>query len=418
MTLKLSESTQRRGGRFPDVCMKRTKFIDSKRGMVWSISTSFLAALSFWTLFIPQAIAQPDNDSFALRSPLPSGSFTNRAYMLDATAEPGENMLWNANASRSTVWYAWQAPTNGWLRLQNRGAVASPQRVIGLFSGSGITQLFGLGFGQTTASPAVPVKSGSNYVIGLNLLANSAVPPGAELEFSGEFQAAAANDFFAAAQTIVGSATTVIGSSTGSSLEPGEPTNGNPAAKNSVWFTWLSPDNGNLTIAPTVQWTGRSMTALKGSSILSMTTVATSSGSPVVFPVSSGDPIRIVVGDQYSSGYPIPENFSFTLGFSQFSISSTQANSKVLARTNLVLDLNNLPAGVISVSLFRDNTLIGQYSGAPTSVVVSNLAAGNYRFSARADLSSGITLMAPQTEIRLLPVLGHRLYSARGQLVS
>ena len=37
--------------------------------------------------------------------------------------------------------------------------------------------------------------------------------------------------------------------------------------------------------------------------------------------------------------------------------------------------------------------------------MVSNLAAGNYRFSARADLSSGITLMAPQTEIRLLPVL-------------
>src|SRR5215468_5085589 len=69
------------------------------------------------------------------------------------------------------------------------------------------------------------------------------------LTFAGIASAAApANDNWAAAQVITGTWGSVTNDNTGATAEPGEPSHAGFVATNSIWYRWIAPTDGEVTV--------------------------------------------------------------------------------------------------------------------------------------------------------------------------
>jgi hypothetical protein len=119
---------------------------------------------------------------------------------------------------------------------------------------------------------------------------------------------APANDAFASRQTVSGASGTATGTNVGASRESGEPHHaGNPGGA-SVWYSWTPPAAGTVTISTVGSDFDTLLGVYTGSSVGSLTTVASNDDanppagwSSVTFPASAGTTYQIAV-DGYNGG--------------------------------------------------------------------------------------------------------------------
>ena len=69
----------------------------------------------------PAAVPPPPNDNFAQRIHLPDAEFAMAATTRGATAEAGERPSRNKEAATNSVWWTWQAPRTGMVKLSAEG---------------------------------------------------------------------------------------------------------------------------------------------------------------------------------------------------------------------------------------------------------------------------------------------------------
>ena len=88
------------------------------------------------------------------------------------------------------------------------------------------------------------------------------------------------NDSFAGRLTIVGSTNSVSGSNVGATAEPGEPSHaGNPAG-GSIWWTWVAPDSGTVTVETLGSSFDTVLAVYTGGAVNALTLVAANDDAP------------------------------------------------------------------------------------------------------------------------------------------
>jgi len=186
----------------------------------------------------------PPNDEFDRRTTVAGTELDLVAHHSGATGEPREPNFTPWTALRS-VWFAWTAPADGWLELQDPSGDDSHQA--GVFTGSELDELVLIGSARNGAEPIqLRFAGGVTYVISLN-----------ESKYSEPTEAATwrlrwlpllENDFFAQRRKLLGNELDVSASNLGATRETGEPERrlpeGNLKVEYTIWFSWTAPASG------------------------------------------------------------------------------------------------------------------------------------------------------------------------------
>ena len=187
------------------------------------------------------------NDSFDAAHVLTGGHAVWTGSNRDATREPDESSYSPASEAR-TVWFAWQAPYDGFCKLSTY-AVGAGQRVV-VFKGE-TRETLQVVYDSGAAPAETPftscnflAESGQSYRI--VTASNSAL---GEL-FSLTLELVPANDLLSRAFVLEGEAFEFTGSNRGATAQPFETQapHAGVGAGHSLWFRWTAPFSGDFTL--------------------------------------------------------------------------------------------------------------------------------------------------------------------------
>ena len=217
-----------------------------------------LTVLLFTAAGLSFAGNPPANDTFADAAAITTLSgISERVYLLDASAEPGEPAHSGSTASHS-VWWTFTAPSNGVLVLDSWESQASLDTVIGVYTGATVSAL-GL-VAQNDDSPqdifndeihsrvVIGVTAGTAYWIALD--GYEGATGAVRLRWNWVPLQSDTNDHFANAIALEGergvSSAILTADASAEQGEPQPPSADNPPAR-SVWWSFTSPTNGLFT---------------------------------------------------------------------------------------------------------------------------------------------------------------------------
>jgi uncharacterized repeat protein (TIGR02543 family) len=320
----------------------------------WKNATSKLVAIVCLAASVQGAI--PDNDNFATRIPLSGTSVTTTGSNMEATREIGEPDP-NATGGRS-VWWTWTAPTNGYLTITTAGS--SFDTMVTVFTGSSVTNLALVAFNDTEDAAAIVsfnVTAGTAYQIAVDgtdsdLLPVNRARGSISLQLTlGSPQAPPPNDSFANRLQLAGShISNITGSNLGATKEPGEPFHADVIGEKTVWWTWIAPASGGLTLNSHSSAIDTVMAVYTGNSVPGLTLVAANDEDPdfgsestVACNVVAGTTYQIAVdgfeGDagnikfslDLDAAFPVPANDNF-------------ANRRTLTGNSVTTNVSNVGA--------------------------------------------------------------------------
>jgi len=107
------------------------------------------------------------------------------------------------------------------------------------------------------------------------------------------------NDMFANRISITGTNAVVTGSTVGATWESGEPYHAGEFGYNSVWWTWTAPSTGTVTISTAGSTFDTLLGVYTGSSVSSLTTIASNDDDPDAGDFSSTVSFEVVPGETY-----------------------------------------------------------------------------------------------------------------------
>jgi hypothetical protein len=273
--------------------------------------------------------AAPVNDDFLFDFVLTNNSARIEGNNVSASGEPNEPLLGGADSK--TLWWSWTAPSNGTAIIAKQGLSAATTHTVQEF----IFVLPPIGplppmppmpptpippFGQQSG-PLVAVYTG-NEVSNLSLIASNSfydfgnwyTPAGwgalnqfyfpvvegmtyhisvdscqdsagcFTLEF--DFVPPPPNDAFSNRIALTGSNLSIQGYNFAASKEPGEPDHAAQSGGASVWWSWLAPESGRVTIDVSAPFTP--LTAVYTGSTPNMLTSVVSGSTSVSFVTRAG----------------------------------------------------------------------------------------------------------------------------------
>jgi hypothetical protein len=194
----------------------------------------------------------PANDDFANRIAITNFPVTVHGSNLDATREPTEFFHADDLTSRS-VWWAWTSPTNGNVAVSTLGS--SLNTALAIYTGTALDDLKlvaqndDYADGVWTSQVTFHASLGSNYVIAVDGVYETA----GQIQLSLMPGDPPPNDNFMNRTLLTGFSTNLIASNVNATEEPGElELAGFPyASGTTVWWSWLAPTNGQVTITTT-----------------------------------------------------------------------------------------------------------------------------------------------------------------------
>ncbi len=192
----------------------------------------------------------PPNDDFAHAGLLEGTSASTPFENWAATKQSGEPNH-RGDPGGASVWFNWTAPRSGGVFLQ---ACNSPQEVLlAAYTGASVESL-------TSVAPLEPnapcdltfmATAGVTYRIALDGKWNQSTGPASMGEGHLSLVMVPLNDDFENATPLDGGPKVLyVGESTiGATEQPGEPEHGGIPGGASVWFNWLAPGSGSVTIS-------------------------------------------------------------------------------------------------------------------------------------------------------------------------
>ena len=244
------------------------------------------------------ALAQPANDDFANRAPIPARKTMVAGSLAHSTSQIDEPLL-EGVSSGQTAWWSWTAPANGLLTLAPRAQSFNP--LLTVFTGGDLADLalaasnnyvecysdgdcgchwrmrdevslhvrrgqtYQIAFDspivtdasmQVIAEPFYPDTSGADtndipsetaYFWGAVFTTN--IDAGDTVSLGLHFVPAPANDDFANATRVFGSRFRFNASNAGATKQAGEPDHAGNSGGSSVWFVWTAPATGRVTLS-------------------------------------------------------------------------------------------------------------------------------------------------------------------------
>jgi autotransporter-associated beta strand protein len=317
----------------------------------------------------------PANDNFANRIPLTGSSITTNVSNVGATYEANEPMHLAIFGGR-TVWFRWTAPASGGVTLTASNNALDT--LVAVYTGTSVSNLtFVAGNdedyflselveGDSTAY--FNAVSGTTYVIAVDGVDGAWGPFQLRLTL-GTADPVPANNNFANSVLISGTNTTVTGSNLGATLEPGEPLHRGYYGGSSVWWRWVAPGPGMVTIDTSnniVDAPDTLLAVYTGTSVSTLTEIASDNNSGgtnwtslVAFPTKSNVTYRIAVDGYDGDAW---NNLKLRVRFG-------------LAAYSLNVLTNPGGAGTVSVNPAPDQA--GKYAPGSVVTLTASPAAGN-----------------------------------------
>ena len=190
--------------------------------------------------------AAPENDLFVNAKPISGASGIELGTNAGATREVGEP----SPPQGPSVWYKWEAPTNGTATFAAVG-VDFPNIRFTVFEGSTLDNLTTIGSSTDESTVWFTATAGTVYRI---VVAGDFTD---DLNGIGSFNLTwslidpPANDFFINAETISTPSGTMNVSNVGAAREVGEPAHAGQPLGRSIWYKWQAPSNGSMTFTTT-----------------------------------------------------------------------------------------------------------------------------------------------------------------------
>jgi hypothetical protein len=257
--------------------------------------------------------SSPPNDNFVNSQQLSGRSTTVYGLTIGATKEPGEPNH-AGNPGGSSVWYSWTAPSAGRVEITTAKSITTAgstlNTLLGVYTGSSVTALTTIasnddsgitGDGTTTSRVTFNAVPGTTYrvaVDGYN---------GAQGLIRLSINYAPKNDDLVSAEHLNGPQIAVQGTTLGAGKESGEPNHAGNQGGRSVWWSWVAPENGTVTLT-TEGSTFDTLLAVYTGSVYPLTAIASNDNdssshgddygqltSTVTFPANAGNVYKIAI---------------------------------------------------------------------------------------------------------------------------
>ena len=211
-------------------------------------------------LDLDAAFVAPTNDHFSNRALLSGGNVTvngsnvNASFeSLDANFDFGEPLHLYTLGGRS-VWYTWTAPSSGRVTLFTTNVTVDT--VLCVYTGDSLTNLSFVAGNDENYLTLIErdslltfnASSGTTYQIAVDGYDSEAGNFTLRLLLGGGSDPVPANNNFDNRVLVSGNNTTVSGSNLGATLEESEPAHDDAYGGKSVWWRWVSPGPGIVTI--------------------------------------------------------------------------------------------------------------------------------------------------------------------------
>jgi hypothetical protein len=214
----------------------------------------FLAVLLGWWA-VRVVAAPPSNDAYAAATVMQGSSWLTSGTLFGATSEANEPVL-TGFPNGPTVWWRWQAPTTGLVRVRTWGSEGA--NVLAVYRGASLDTTRLVQFATShferanTAEVRFNATAGETYtiqVLGADyaspvFITDPFLPSRLQLSLVSVSSPAPSNDAFAQAQVLAGPTADVVVNVVGAGAEPGEPLDLPGAQRNTVWLTWTAPASG------------------------------------------------------------------------------------------------------------------------------------------------------------------------------
>ncbi|HWA88173.1 MAG TPA: PQQ-binding-like beta-propeller repeat protein [Opitutus sp.] len=220
---------------------------------------------------------RPFNDDFADRAQLSGVTVHVRSNNAGATAESGEPAHAGVTAA-GTLWWTWTASGANNIRIDTSGSAYDT--VLAVYTGNSLNALqlvasnddanggtqSALSFTSQAGATYQIAVGGKNGATGYTALSLTS-PPG--------------NDDFTGAIALSGVSVAQPGTNLNATRESGEPDPFSNSAGNSVWYRWTAPASGHFTLAAFSTQSDTTAAVYTGSSLSSLTTIASNDNSTV-----------------------------------------------------------------------------------------------------------------------------------------
>ncbi len=230
------------------------------------------------TLNVGPSVA-PANDNFTNSIAITGLSATVTGFNSAATKETGEP-IHAGDAGGHSVWWSWTAPAGGPVSITTAGS--SFDTLLGVYLGgtvSGLTNVVSNDDdpdGGVTSRVTFIAAAGATYRIAVDGKAGAV----GNITLSVATLLAPANDNFTNRIALTGAAATVTGSNAGATKESGEPQHAGSAGGASVWYSWVAPANGPVTISTRGSAFDTLLAVYTGTSISNLVAVASNDDDP------------------------------------------------------------------------------------------------------------------------------------------
>lgn len=340
--------------------------------------------------------AGPDNDHFKDRFTLSGVETRADVWLLDATSEPNEpNHAAEPYNPRSSAWWTWTAPTDGYVELSCWGHRAT------VYRGASLESLVRLS-GPQPATGFVPqfrVSRGEILQIVVCGWQAPGQPPVYPLDFPTvlhlQIHPLPTNDDFQDRQRLAGSTHRLAGNMGGASEEAGEPRHGFVGPFASLWWEWTPTISGLASINYVLGGRADMVHLYRGAHLSELIPIPPEEGHP--FAVKAGEPVQIAIATE------VWPEIGPTLGaFEVRAVVSamrlvTPAGGLVLDRPGpLRLKVEGVPdgAGSFVVGLNgRERIFLSQSA---TNLIVPHLGVGKHRLRVVGADSWGAEFYTPE----------------------
>lgn len=190
----------------------------------------------------------PPNDNFASRTLLTGTTATTTGSNLNATAETGEPRHDGFDPVRS-IWWRWTAPASGVVEVNTIGS--DFDTLLGIYTGTAVNALTRIASddqtgGNNTSLLTFSAVAGVTYAIAVDGWLGAS--GNAVLTLRPVTAAGPANDHYQNRVTLTGASTSTVGTNVGASAQSGEPAHDGRLPVRSVWWRWVAPAAGEVTI--------------------------------------------------------------------------------------------------------------------------------------------------------------------------
>jgi hypothetical protein len=333
----------------------------------------------------------PANDNFANAFVLTGANINTNGNNSMATLEPGEPHHTGQAHGGHSVWYAWTAPSGGFLTVNATGTNFTP--VVDVYTGTNVADLSPVGTNSPSGVSFV-TSSDMTYMIsvdgsgGLFNLTFSFIPP-------------PSNDDFESRIALIGLNPTVQGTTYLATFQPGEPGFYPWIVGGSVWYSWIAPANGTVRVdcptAPVAVYTGSSV-----SNLVVVAPVNPASFADLVFTATAGTEYEFAVAG--ASWLPDEFTLSLLMPRAQIACPTNGSAFPLPASFEIVARTIDIGGAVASVSFFDGTNLLGTVNHAPFQMDYLNVTPGSHLLSLQSMDVNGFTTTSEPVEVRVEPV--------------